>query len=216
MMESHMFDYLEGALPPDGKLTIEEQVLLSSYAPPDLWVNSSGEASTGPAKQPTFSRRVVLFLASFVVFKPLQITILWLYSRESNTNDTTIFLTSLILGCYLCWVIRAFALYANIKQDRLPLSSIGFWTLTVILFGIAILSALIVARELFSPDRMFSTLTTIQLRSPHDPARLRGLLVVCFTVLCLWTVVADSFAVAANFFMARFWTRALLNVPVAF
>ncbi|AMB17051.1 envelope protein [Macropodid alphaherpesvirus 1] len=215
-MASNSADYLGEDPPSDGGLTIEEHVLLSSYGPPDSWFNSATCESVGLHKQPAFSRRVGLFLVSFGIFKPLQIAILWLYSRESNTTDMAISITTLMIGYYLCWVARAFALYANIKKDRLPLSPVGFWTLVVILFTLAALSAFVAARELFGAGRMFSTITTIQLRPTTDPARIRGLFVVCLTVLCLWTVVADSFAVAVKFFLARFWVRALLNAPVSF
>lgn len=199
----------------EGELPLEEQFSLSSYGTSDFFV-SSAYSRLPPHTQPVFSKRVILFLWSFLVLKPLEMVAAGMYYGLTGRVVAPACILAAIVGYYVTWAVRALLLYVNIKRDRLPLSAPVFWGMSVFLGGTALCAFFAAAHETFSPDGLFHFIATNQMLPPTDPLRTRALGIACAAGASMWVAAADSFAASANFFLARFWTRAILNAPVAF
>nr|AAK18746.1 integral membrane protein UL20 [Bovine alphaherpesvirus 2] len=199
----------------EDNISIEEQISLSSYRASNLFVSSAYSKIPAHA-QPVFSRRVLVFVWSTLALKPLVLVALYIYAIDSGRHVAVSCVAAATLGYYAIWAVRAALLYFNIKRDRLPLSPALFWIISACLGSLSMVSLSAAAYETFSADGVFALVTRGQSRPLLDPLRSRTLAVACGATAALWLSTADSFAAAANFFLARFWTRAVLNSPVAF
>ncbi|SPT06126.1 envelope protein UL20 [Human alphaherpesvirus 2] len=199
----------------DGELPLDEQFSLSSYGTSDFFV-SSAYSRLPPHTQPVFSKRVVMFAWSFLVLKPLELVAAGMYYGWTGRAVAPACIIAAVLAYYVTWLARALLLYVNIKRDRLPLSPPVFWGLCVIMGGAALCALVAAAHETFSPDGLFHWITASQLLPRTDPLRARSLGIACAAGAAMWVAAADCFAAFTNFFLARFWTRAILKAPVAF
>ncbi|BBM13192.1 envelope protein [pteropodid alphaherpesvirus 2] len=214
LIDPLLVDETESSEDPED-LSIEEQFSLSSYGTSDFFV-SSAYSRLPSHTQPVFSKRVFVFVLAFFILKPFQLASLCVYYHETGRLAALVCVATVVVGYYVLWGARALALYWNIKQDRLPLSPTAFWFLVVCFSGLALGALCAAAHETFAAEGLFNLISTGQVLPPADPQRVRLLTIACVTMVGLWVAAADSFAVAANFFLARFWTRAILNAPVAF
>ncbi|AHM96141.1 envelope protein UL20 [Papiine alphaherpesvirus 2] len=199
----------------DDELLIEEQFSLSSYGASDFFV-SSAYSRLPTHTQPVFSKRALAFAWSFLVLKPLQLVAMAMYYGETGRLYAPLSVASAVAGYYAAWLARALLLYVNVKRDRLPLGPPAFWALSLWYGGAALVALLAAAQETFGPDGVFRLVAAGQARPAADPLRAHALGTACGAAAALWVAAADSFAAAANFCLARFWARTILNAPVAF
>ncbi|AHM95996.1 envelope protein UL20 [Papiine alphaherpesvirus 2] len=199
----------------DDELLIEEQFSLSSYGASDFFV-SSAYSRLPTHTQPVFSKRALAFAWSFLVLKPLQLVAMAMYYGETGRLYAPLSVASAVAGYYAAWLARALLLYVNVKRDRLPLAPPAFWALSLWYGGAALVALLAAAQETFGPDGVFRLVAAGQARPAADPLRAHALGTACGAAASLWVAAADSFAAAANFCLARFWARTILNAPVAF
>ncbi|AAU88085.1 envelope protein UL20 [Cercopithecine alphaherpesvirus 2] len=203
------------AAPGEDELLIEEQFSLSSYGASDFFV-SSAYSRLPTHTQPVFSKRALAFAWSFLVLKPLQLVAMAMYYGETGRLYAPLCVASAVAGYYVAWIARALLLYVNVKRDRLPLAPSTFWALSLWYGGAALVALLAAAQETFGADGVFRLVAAGQARQAADPLRAHALGTACGAAAALWVAAADSFAAAANFCLARFWARTILNAPVAF
>ncbi|AFR32462.1 integral membrane protein UL20 [Leporid alphaherpesvirus 4] len=195
--------------------TLEEQISLSSYSADDLFV-SSAYSKIPEHAQPVFSRRVLAFLFSVIVLKPAVLSVLYLYAARSGRYVTIACVSAAIIGYYVILAARACLLYFNIQRDRLPLSPPLFWILSACLGSLATMSMAAAAYEMFSVDGVFAFVSRGHMQLAMDKDYRHTLAIASAALVALWISALDSFLVATDFFLARFWARAVLNSPIAF
>ncbi|ADO13808.1 envelope protein UL20 [Saimiriine alphaherpesvirus 1] len=194
-----------------------DQVALSSYGlgMSDFFV-CSAYSRIPPHARPVFSGRVFLFVWSALFVKPMCCVVLYFYCCAAGTYRALVTAVPCVVTYYLTLAIRGGMLYANIKRDRLPLTAPVYWTLATFLAAAGVASTAVAACETFEDRSLFAYVETVQSMWSDDPTRKRSIALVPATVASLWVMAADSVTAAANFFLARFWTRAILNTRVVF
>ncbi|AQS79196.1 envelope protein UL20 [Ateline alphaherpesvirus 1] len=194
-----------------------DQIALSSYGlgASDFFVCSAYSRIPSHAR-PVFSGRVFLFLWSALVLKPLCCVALYLYYRATGRAAPVATAACAAGACYLVLAARGLMLYANIKRDRLPLSPLAYWLFALVLGAAAVAATAVAATETFGGEGLFAYVRAARAAPRADPARSHAVRLALGALAAAWVAAADSAAAAANFFLARFWVRAILNARVVF